>query len=230
MKKYVIFGHCNSALSLILESIYKLNKEDNINIYITYFESDIYDVFYGNPYKPFKNIKIIETSIEHFQPDILENSNLLIASMDSKKRMEIYNYCYNTLKIKPFQYDFIYHPTSSVASSSDIGKGCYFGPNSSISVFTKIKNFTYINRNATVGHHSNIGSFCSLNPGCNIGGGTIIGNDVTIGIGANIFDNILIGENVTIGGGSVVTKNIPSNSIAWGIPAKIVKEKPSINP
>lgn len=225
MKKYVIFGHCNSALSLLLESIYKLNKEENIHIYIVYFESDIYDVFYGLTYKPFKNIKTTEMSINDFKLDFLQNANVLIAAMDSDKRIEAYNYCYNNFKIKPSKYDFIYHPTSSVSSSSSIGNGCYFGPNSSISVFTKIKNFTYINRNATIGHHTTIGSFCSLNPGCNIGGNTTIGSNVTIGIGANIFDNILIGENVIIGGGSVVTKNIPSNSVAFGIPAKIVKEQ-----
>jgi len=34
---------------------------------------------------------------------------------------------------------------------------------------------------------------------------------------------ITIGENSLIGAGSVVTKDIPSNSIAYGIPAKISK-------
>lgn len=41
--------------------------------------------------------------------------------------------------------------------------------------------------------------------------------------GVKVFGNIQIGDNVNIGAGSVVTKSIPSNSIAVGIPAKVIK-------
>jgi acetyltransferase-like isoleucine patch superfamily enzyme len=43
-------------------------------------------------------------------------------------------------------------------------------------------------------------------------------------INATILSGITIGENSLIGAGSVITKNIPSNSIAYGVPAKIIKE------
>ena len=45
-----------------------------------------------------------------------------------------------------------------------------------------------------------------------------------IGIHATILPGITIGEKSLIGAGSVVTKNIPSNSIAYGVPARIIKE------
>ena len=35
---------------------------------------------------------------------------------------------------------------------------------------------------------------------------------------------VTIGDNVVIGAGSVVTKDIPSNSIAYGIPCRVVRE------
>ena len=35
--------------------------------------------------------------------------------------------------------------------------------------------------------------------------------------------NVIIGNNVIIGCGAVVTKNIPDNSIAVGVPARIIK-------
>lgn len=52
----------------------------------------------------------------------------------------------------------------------------------------------------------------------------IIGDRVWIGGGAIIMPGVTIGDNVVIGAGSVVTKDIPSNSIAYGIPCRVVRE------
>jgi maltose O-acetyltransferase len=49
----------------------------------------------------------------------------------------------------------------------------------------------------------------------------IIGNNVQIGTGAIVLPGVIIGNNVIIGAGSVVTKEIPDNSIAYGVPAKV---------
>ncbi len=48
-----------------------------------------------------------------------------------------------------------------------------------------------------------------------------IGNDVIIGTGAKLLGNIRVGNNVKIGANAVVLKNIPDNSTAVGIPARI---------
>ena len=53
--------------------------------------------------------------------------------------------------------------------------------------------------------------------------GTVtIGNNVFIGANSLILCNTRIGDNVIIGAASVVTKDIPSNSVVAGNPAKIV--------
>lgn len=48
-----------------------------------------------------------------------------------------------------------------------------------------------------------------------------IGNRVDIGTGAKILGDIVIGDDVAIGANAVVLKDVPANSIAVGIPAKI---------
>jgi len=53
----------------------------------------------------------------------------------------------------------------------------------------------------------------------------IIGNNVEIGSNAVILPGVTIGNNVSIGAGAVVTKDIPENSIAVGVPARIIKSK-----
>lgn len=57
---------------------------------------------------------------------------------------------------------------------------------------------------------------------------TYIGNDCVIGIRSIILPGVSVGNQTVIGGGSVVTKNIPSQCVAVGNPAKIIKENISI--
>lgn len=50
-----------------------------------------------------------------------------------------------------------------------------------------------------------------------------IGNNVHIGLRSTIMPGVTIGDNVVIGCGAVVTKNIPSNSVAVGVPARVIE-------
>lgn len=47
-----------------------------------------------------------------------------------------------------------------------------------------------------------------------------VGNNVFIGANTTILPNVKIGDNVIVSAGSVVTKDIPSNSVVGGVPAK----------
>lgn len=50
-----------------------------------------------------------------------------------------------------------------------------------------------------------------------------VGNNVYIGSGAYIMPGVTIGDNCVIGAAAVVTKDIPANSVAVGIPARVIK-------
>ncbi len=50
----------------------------------------------------------------------------------------------------------------------------------------------------------------------------MIGNRVDIGAGAKILGPIRIGDDVAIGANAVVLKDVPANSIAVGVPARIL--------
>jgi len=51
-----------------------------------------------------------------------------------------------------------------------------------------------------------------------------IGNNVWIGDKVTITKGVRIGDNVVIGANSVVTGSIPANSVAVGIPAKVIRQ------
>ncbi len=52
----------------------------------------------------------------------------------------------------------------------------------------------------------------------------VIGDDVWIGGNVTILPGVSIGSNVVIGAGAVVNKDIPDNSLAVGVPARVIKE------
>jgi serine O-acetyltransferase len=95
-----------------------------------------------------------------------------------------------------------------------------------------------IGRGLYIGHFGQIilstrtvmGEFCNLSQEVTIGQAgrgqeqhtPIIGDRVYIGPGAKIFGKVVIGNDVAIGANAVVTKDLPDNAVAVGVPARIV--------
>ncbi len=51
-----------------------------------------------------------------------------------------------------------------------------------------------------------------------------IGDDVWIGGGCTILPGVTIGNNVVVAAGAVVTKDVPSNCVVAGVPAKVIRQ------
>ena len=51
-----------------------------------------------------------------------------------------------------------------------------------------------------------------------------IGNHVIIGLNSTVLKGVNIGDGAIIAAGAVVTKDVPPNTLAGGVPAKIIKE------
>lgn len=106
--------------------------------------------------------------------------------------------------------------------------GVYIPPSCSLGRGTK---FGYGGSGVVIHARAIIGVNCIINPGVIIGGKSkvrnvpVIGNNVFIAGGAKILGDVKIGDNVIIGANAVVISDIPSNTIAAGIPAKIIKKE-----
>ena len=108
---------------------------------------------------------------------------------------------------------------------TEIGKNCYFNHHLSIGDGGKVD----IGDNVIVGPY--VGIYTAQHPldsqermdGWQTVQDISIGNNVWIGANVTILSGVSIGDNVVIGAGSVVTKNIPANSLAYGVPCKVVR-------
>ena len=65
--------------------------------------------------------------------------------------------------------------------------------------------------------------FRDKNPNIEVIAAIKVGNNVYFGSGVKVLPGVTIGDNVVVGAGAIVTKDIPSNCVVVGIPAKPVK-------
>jgi serine O-acetyltransferase len=80
------------------------------------------------------------------------------------------------------------------------------------------------------------GDDCVVRNGVTVGlrhtgksGSPVIGSRVDIGAGAKILGSIRIGDDVAIGANAVVLIDVPPNSIAVGVPARVLPRKTKMN-
>lgn len=59
-------------------------------------------------------------------------------------------------------------------------------------------------------------------PRLDVFGRITIGSNVFIGLSSIILPGVTIGDNVVVGAGAVVNRDIPSDSVAVGVPARVV--------
>lgn len=79
-----------------------------------------------------------------------------------------------------------------------------------------------------------VGNYCGFNAGTLVGNKdsqentATIGDYVALGPGAKIIGRVFIGDNVFIAANAVVVKDVPSNCVVGGVPAKVIKQRPAI--
>lgn len=121
-------------------------------------------------------------------------------------------------------YPTIIHPKASISADDVvIGKGCIICEGTIITCNIKIGDFVILNLMCTVGHDTQIKDYCAFMPSVNISGEVLINESVYVGTGAKIINLLEIGASTIVGAGAVVSKSLPANCTAVGIPAKPIK-------
>ncbi len=101
----------------------------------------------------------------------------------------------------------------SLPPAVPVGPGLHIGHTGLIVINHGVK----IGKNLSIAHGVTLGT-----AGVGKTGAPVIGDNVFIGAGAKIIGNISVGNNVKIGANAVVTKDVPDNATAVGIPARVL--------
>jgi serine O-acetyltransferase len=82
--------------------------------------------------------------------------------------------------------------------------------------------YLYHGLGSVVGKGSHIGKRALICQGVTTGGGPRIGDDVRLWAGAKVIGKVTIGDRVEVGANAVVIRDVPSDSLAVGVPARVI--------
>ena len=222
MKKYVIFGSSE-------------------------YLSDIFDIIHGNNgkvYKIYQNMPEVKReraiglkervallgydvtvydSLDPFEPE--EGCSYTIGTTTPQK--------YKLIEVLKKRYSLAFgtlvHPTVILGSNVHIGEGVTINVQTTIGPNVYLDDFCSINRCSSIGHETKIGKYASVGPGVCIAGSAHIGDKCSIGMNATIRNHLYIGDWTVIGAGSLVTKDMPQGVVAYGAPAKVIRENDEVD-
>ena len=111
-----------------------------------------------------------------------------------------------------------------VSSTTKIGVGSFVGHHAIVNAAVTAGVGCIVNSGAIVEHDCRIGDYSHVSPGAVLGGNVHIGLGSLVGLGARVLPGVKIGDNTIIGAGSVVTKDVPSDQVYCGIPARPLRK------
>lgn len=74
-----------------------------------------------------------------------------------------------------------------------------------------------------IGSHCSIYSLSTIGTDGEVKGKVTIEKNASIGSHSTVMPGVTIGEGATVGAHSLVLKDIPAHTVAWGVPAKVVR-------
>jgi sugar O-acyltransferase (sialic acid O-acetyltransferase NeuD family) len=211
MKKTVIFGAggFGREVKMLLDQIALTKNEFN---FYGYYDDGLDKGTQINNHKVLGNLKDLS--------EIEEEINVIIAIASPDLKIKVVK----VLNKSNFNFPKVIHPNVLIGSEFvSIGRGTIVCAGCIITCNIEIEEFVILNLMCTVGHNTIIKSYSSFMPSVNISGEVLINEKVYVGTGAKIINQIEIGKNTIVGAGAVVSKSLPDNCTAVGIPAKPIK-------
>jgi sugar O-acyltransferase (sialic acid O-acetyltransferase NeuD family) len=112
------------------------------------------------------------------------------------------------------------HPTATQGHDVRIGEGSVICAGVRSTTHVTLGRHVHLNLNTTVGHDCILEDYVTVNPLVAISGWVTIGTETMLGTHSAILQNLTLGERCVVGAGSCVVKNVPSDVVVKGVPAR----------
>jgi len=120
----------------------------------------------------------------------------------------------------------VIHPAATVSPRAKLGLGIVVFAGAVINPDAIIGDNCIVNTSASIDHDCKLGAHAHICPGVHMAGDVTVGTGALIGVGTAILPGMTIGDWTTVGAGSVVNRDLPSNAVAFGCPAKVQRLLP----
>jgi sugar O-acyltransferase (sialic acid O-acetyltransferase NeuD family) len=117
------------------------------------------------------------------------------------------------------------HPSVQMSRYVEVGDGVVICAGCVVTTQVQLKNHVYLNSNCTVAHDTLLEQYVNCAPSCNISGDVHLQEGAHLGTGVQVIPGRTVGKYTTVGAGAVVIRDLPSWSVAVGVPAKVIKRK-----
>ncbi|HXG08805.1 MAG TPA: acetyltransferase [Gemmataceae bacterium] len=115
-------------------------------------------------------------------------------------------------------------PSAVIMPGAELGRGILVGPHALVHTGAMIGNHVIINSGAIVEHDAVIGEGACLAPGVRMAGRVQIERYAFVCVGVTLVGRVRIGEGAIVGAGAVVTADIPAGCVAYGVPARVIRQ------
>jgi sugar O-acyltransferase (sialic acid O-acetyltransferase NeuD family) len=132
--------------------------------------------------------------------------------------------CCERLVANGFEIVSAVHPRASVSPDVSIGAGTVVAAGAVVSAAAYLGEAVIVNTGATVDHDCVLDDGVHIEPGVHLAGSVRVGRATTVGIGAVVVKGARIGAHAHVGAGAVVTRDLPDGVVAWGVPARVIRQ------
>jgi sugar O-acyltransferase (sialic acid O-acetyltransferase NeuD family) len=121
------------------------------------------------------------------------------------------------------KFTSLIHPSAQMSKYVELGQGVVITAGTILTTQIEIHDHVFLNLSCTIGHDAVLEPYANCAPSCNISGDVRLKEGAHLGTGVQVIPNLTVGEWTRVGAGAVVIRDLPSHSVAVGVPAKVIK-------
>ncbi|GMV05457.1 MAG: acetyltransferase [Gemmatimonadota bacterium] len=122
-----------------------------------------------------------------------------------------------------YRWATLIHPSVVLTPWVEVGEGTLVMAGCTFTVEIQVGRHVVLNPGCTVAHDVRVGAYAYLSPGVNLAGRVVVGDGAFLGVGASVIPSRTVGAGAFVGAGAVVTKDVPPDRVAAGVPARSLK-------